>query len=236
MQPIPVSRLSLARVHRWPVARALLLGQPLALGPLGVLRGSRLLQIGALANLVVLHIKSWGYTISLWCYTSRNRVGLVVWNEVELTLFLSFHCLPSSSYGRWKLGRIGWAIGQDGNWNPCQPSPCFRPPASPCIDKNTLDVKTYNWSFTHVSLNEVLDLLDLLRVRLLGQFDRQFLPLVRLDLVDEFVAVPKELQGEEAGKLGIGFIFTPRWAKFTKLTEHQFCKIGGSPMKTKLMV
>ena len=58
MQPIPVSRLSLARVHRWPVARALLLGQPLALGPLGVLRGSRLLQIGALANLVVLHIKS----------------------------------------------------------------------------------------------------------------------------------------------------------------------------------
>ena len=44
---------------------------------------------------------------------------------------------------------------------------------------------------THISLNEVLDLLDLLRVRLLGQLARQLLALVRPDLVDELVAVPK---------------------------------------------
>ena len=59
---------------------------------------------------------------------------------------------------------------------------------------------------THISLNEVLDLLYLLRVRLLGQLARQLLALVRPDRVHELVTVPKELKGEKARKLGVSFI------------------------------
>ena len=53
---------------------------------------------------------------------------------------------------------------------------------------------------THISLNEVLDLLYLLRVRLLGQLARQLLALVRPDRVYKLIAVSEELSRKEGKK------------------------------------
>ena len=57
-----------------------------------------------------------------------------------------------------------------------------------------------NVVLTHVSLNEVFDLLDLLRVRLLGQLARQLLALVRPDRVYKLIAVSEELSRKEGKK------------------------------------
>ena len=63
---------------------------------------------------------------------------------------------------------------------------------------------------THVSLDEVLDLLDLLGIRLLGQLARQFLALVRPYRVHKLVAVSKKLKRDREVRVGM-IIITRGW-------------------------
>ena len=78
-------------------------------------------------------------------------------------------------------------------------------------------IESKGFLVTHVSLDEVLDLLDLLGIRLLGQLARQFLALIRPDRVHELVAVSKKLKRDREVRVGMIIITRSRLEGLTCL-------------------